>query len=53
MVGSLRRFAILKILAREGFSEKVTFEKRPKNNEALCYVNVQGNSNADIVSSSQ
>lgn len=53
MVGSLRRFAILKILAKEDFIEKVTFEKRPKNNEALCYVNVRGSSNADIANSSQ
>lgn len=35
MVGSLRRFAVLKILTREGFNEKATFEKRPKNKEVV------------------
>lgn len=34
----LRRVAILKSLVREGFTEKVTFEHRPKEGEGVSYV---------------
>lgn len=51
MMGSMRRAAILKTLAREGFTKKVTFVQRPKDDEVVSHVDIWGSSDTGIAQS--
>lgn len=42
----------IKSLAKEGFTEKVIFEERPKEGEGVSYVDIWSSSDVDIANSS-
>lgn len=42
----MRRVAVLKSLVREGFTKKVSFEQRLKDDEGVGHVDIWGNSDA-------
>jgi len=42
----MRRVAVLKSLAREDFTKKVSFEQRPKDDKGVSHVDIWGNSDA-------